>query len=1123
MRKILLLSLLIPVFITAQTIPSANLCGYWNLDGNTLDGSGNNNNGVLQGGAAYCPDRFGAANKAVKLGGFYNSSAVKIPHSPSLILNNELTIACWFKLDDAGGMDAWGDYTNYGIHTFITKDGDRGGFHLILFPQANGMFGYNFGINNTNPGAAVPDFHYADEQNCINTEWNHVALVIDQISITMYINGMQKHRQTYSSNIYFSQANNNRDLIFGRLDMSGWIWYPLNGKLDDIVYYNRALSQAEINSLYNYPIPYAPAGSMITTTINDNVNLGETYEQNGFSLPAQNTAGTFTYSRTNGCDSIWVLNLTVINCVLTPLSQQYIACLNAEVTVGFRAQAGTVFYWYSAAAGGTLLASDSNIYTLIKDNSAVQTVYAEPRIGGVAQPRIAVDIELSNYCGETTPTGCAANGTVLFREDFGGNLPSDPIISITPLNSSQTDYAFNTNASGPVFDNNKYMILKTLTASMGMNGEWWEVFDHTTINDPNTGYCIVINGENKTKTYELNMTDVCSGSKMFFSLWIANILKPAFMGGNGVKPDLEFIITNTAAGDTLCLYRTGNIYENTQLIWKQYGFEINVPNNVADLTFSVYSYGNGGSGNDYAVDDIELRLCAPPVTLSNENIAVCNGASASVTATFINDGTFIEPIEYKWFHSTDNITWTDIADNDNILNLVGTTPSDTGFYRIAVAGAGSINNENCRAMSNSVHIDLLPSNTGTITDTICQGETYSDNGFSLPAQTAAGNFVHTLNLQTINGCDSTVTLNLTVNQTYNTTLNISICEGESYLFNGINYNQTGTYTANEQTAHGCDSTATLNLTVYQPATTRLSAAIEQGEGYSENGFNIPVQTEAGVFADTLHLQTAHNCDSTVILTLTVTKMLKIDVSPVDEICADDANFNIIYDVIAGNALYFSVLFDGKAQQAGFVDILNETVNNRFIEINMPENVVPDNYSATVRFDYGDLHKEYHVPFTVLYSTSIMQQKWNDVIALKNSYYNGGYTFSAYQWYKNGSAIAGKTGSYIYLGDKDFDFVSSYQALVTRESDGATLLTCPLVPVPHADITQFPTVVDAGGSINIYFVSGYTATIYHASGFMVQQRVLAAGQNTIPAPQNRGLYILQLANETSSQVFRLVVR
>jgi len=296
-------------------VPVNGLKGYWKLDGNVSDYSGNNNNGSLQGGAVYCEDRFGVANSAVKFGGYYNSSVIFIPNSPSLSLDNELTIACWFKLDDPNGMDGYGNYSSTCGQTFIAKDGDRSGF-LLIYSINPSEQNPTFNIYNNTTCNLTPTFHYDDVQSCINTEWIHVAVVVDRISIMMYINGMQKHRETYHSQITLTRANDNH-LTFGRFGYncgsSLTNWYPFNGKLDDIVYYNRALTQTEINALCEYPVAYIPTTGMITDTINDSVNLGEVYEQNGFSLPAQDQVGTFTYSRTNGCDSVWVLILNVNN------------------------------------------------------------------------------------------------------------------------------------------------------------------------------------------------------------------------------------------------------------------------------------------------------------------------------------------------------------------------------------------------------------------------------------------------------------------------------------------------------------------------------------------------------------------------------------------------------------------------------------------------------------------------------------------------------------------------------------------------------------------------------------------------------------------------------------------
>ena len=128
--------------------------------------------------------------------------------------------------------------------------------------------------------------------------------------------------------------------------------------------------------------------------------------------------------------------------------------------------------------------------------------------------------------------------------------------------------------------------------------------------------------------------------------------------------------------------------------------------------------------------------------------------------------------------------------------------------------------------------------------------------------------VYTQNLQTINGCDSTVTLTLTVNPVATTTLQAAICEGTAYTENGFNVSEAGVYTQNLQTINGCDSIVTLTLTVNPVYSFTIDATINQGETYHGNGFEV---SEAGTY--TQNLQTVNGCDSVIVLNLTVNSSL----------------------------------------------------------------------------------------------------------------------------------------------------------------------------------------------------------------------------------------------------------
>ena len=83
-------------------------------------------------------------------------------------------------------------------------------------------------------------------------------------------------------------------------------------------------------------------------------------------------------------------------------------------------------------------------------------------------------------------------------------------------------------------------------------------------------------------------------------------------------------------------------------------------------------------------------------------------------------------------------------------------------------------------------------------------------------------------MQNYLGCDSIITLHLTVNPISTNILNQSICAGDAYVFNGHSLTVGGTYKDTLQNYLGCDSITTLTLTVNplpSKATTTSGATI----------------------------------------------------------------------------------------------------------------------------------------------------------------------------------------------------------------------------------------------------------------------------------------------------------
>jgi gliding motility-associated-like protein len=169
-----------------------------------------------------------------------------------------------------------------------------------------------------------------------------------------------------------------------------------------------------------------------------------------------------------------------------------------------------------------------------------------------------------------------------------------------------------------------------------------------------------------------------------------------------------------------------------------------------------------------------------------------------------------------------------------------------------------INSVGCDSVV-TLNLTVNPTNTGTINASICSNQFYLFNGVN---RNTTGTYIDTF--ASSNGCDSVVTLNLTVNPTTTGTINATICSNQFYLFNGVNRNTTGTYIDTFASSNGCDSVVTLNLTVNPTAIGTINQSICNGQTYLFNGLN---QSTSGTYRDTLIA--LNGCDSVVSLILTV--------------------------------------------------------------------------------------------------------------------------------------------------------------------------------------------------------------------------------------------------------------
>jgi hypothetical protein len=415
--------------------------------------------------------------------------------------------------------------------------------------------------------------------------------------------------------------------------------------------------------------------------------------------------------------------------VQKPLSLKYKACPGASLPIGFTAIPGNIvnYYWYSAETGGTAISAGNpaNTLTIVKDSPGdIGTWWVEPRYGNIVFPRYRIDLETGD-CEITDPQGCAKNGTVIWREDYGGNNPASPERSSTPLGTNIVDYTFCDAASGSMIQGeNRYAIAKKTLAHTSPS-IWHQGYgDHTHPGDLAKGYMFLANaGADAGKLYEYRIDSLCTGIDLYFSAWLSNWCTSEYTGTH--DPYLKFELS-TPDDIVQAVYYTGKLPRTSSsagLTWLQYGFSFNP--GTPSIIMRIYNSGTGDPGNDFVMDDIEIRLCTPKINTNiiNSDTLICRRSSLDIIGTYADDCTFGNNLDYRWeFRHKDSISWKQIAAGSETLNCQAANPADRtiketlsltsateyseGYYRMTVSAAANTGSH-CRAKSDSICVRIL--------------------------------------------------------------------------------------------------------------------------------------------------------------------------------------------------------------------------------------------------------------------------------------------------------------------------------------------------------------------------------------------------------------------------------
>ena len=271
-----------------------------------------------------------------------------------------------------------------------------------------------------------------------------------------------------------------------------------------------------------------------------------------------------------------------------------------------------------------------------------------------------------------------------------------------------------------------------------------------------------------------------------------------------------------------------------------------------------YTYTEQYVGTD--IDSIQhiLNLTVNSTVYTEEHITACDSYTW-------NGETYTQSGEYVYTTTTANgcdsivtlhltINYTQYAEESvtacDTYIWNGETYSKSGDYTYTTTAAND-----CDSI---VTLHLTINQTKFAEETVVACDSYAWNS---ETYTASGEYTYTTTAA--NGCDSIVTLHLTINQTQYAEEHVTACD--AYTWNGETYTQSGEYVYTTTAANGCDSIVTLHLTINNSEIGATEyATICYGETYTWNG-----QTYSAEGEYSITLSNTLGCDSVATLQLTI--------------------------------------------------------------------------------------------------------------------------------------------------------------------------------------------------------------------------------------------------------------
>ncbi|MBP7821635.1 MAG: gliding motility-associated C-terminal domain-containing protein [Saprospiraceae bacterium] len=618
-----------------------------------------------------------------------------------------------------------------------------------------------------------------------------------------------------------------------------------------------------------------------------------------------NQSNTYTVTVTdNGCTSVSSINVNVVPLPIANIIGDDILCFG-ETSI-LTASGGGSYSWDAngqSQSGSTVSASSAGLYSVTVTNNGCTSTSALP-VTSVAQVLPQISGSTSICLGSATTLDAGAGYQSYLWSNAGTtqqistNTPGNYAVTVTTTEGACTgvanvDVILSNSLSLSITGEPSFCTGTSTTLNAGSG-----FFTYSWMPGGNTSPSITVSSA-QIYTVTVSNQAGCTGTASITV--VENLTPPASISG----------ITTFCQGTNTTLTAAGG----SSYLWADGATTPDITVNSAGV-YIVTVTSNQGCSAITQVQVNESSGLSPFITAPN---SICEGSTATLDA---GSG-------YNTYH------WS--LGNQSTQSISTTT---SGTYTVTVTDAGG-----CTGVSTvSLIVNNLPNPQISGNTSICSGSSTTLNagsGFdsyiwSVANQTNATISVNSAGTYTVtvtdNGCSSTASASVTVNQAVNNTINLTTC----------NQSEVGTVTETYTAANGCDSIVTIITSLSGVAiTTDISTSDYNGFGVScfgENDGTISLSNTQGgaggftylwsnsstssslsnVPAGTYYvtISDVNACSRRDTIVLLSPDQIAGTASAQDESCVGAADGSITLTNFEGGALPYTIDIDGQSSNIG---------------------------------------------------------------------------------------------------------------------------------------------------------------------------------------------------------------